>query len=183
MSAKDGRDAVAQHLASGDREALLAVVYDELRRLAEGYMARERRDHTLQATALVHEAFLRLVAGNDHSWEDRCHFYASVNEAMRRILVEHARRARSEKRGGNLRRVTLGAADDRVDLQVDQTAVVYDAIDRLEEEDPRSAAVARLRFLAGLGAEETAQALSISVRTVQREWRYARAWLLERLGE
>jgi RNA polymerase sigma factor (TIGR02999 family) len=158
-----------------------ARVYHELRKIAESQMVRERQGHTLQATALVHEAYLRL-ASDGTAWRDRTHFYATAAEAMRRILIEHARRAATEKRGGAAKRVTLGTADACIELPLAQMAELYEAIDRLAVEDPRAAAVTRLRFLSGLSVEETARELATSVRSVHREWRFARAWLFDRLG-
>jgi len=179
---RDSRGEVTRLLQSGDRDALLPLVYDELRTIAAARMALERREHTLQATALVHEAYLRLVDEDGATWERRAHFFATASEAMRRILIEHARRVGTAKRGGGARRVTLGAADSPVELGLEQAAVLHDALVVLEQEDERAAAVTRLRFLAGLSVEETAQALSISVRSVRREWTFARARLFELLG-
>lgn len=179
----DDRDAeLARLIGEGDRAGLFAHVYDELRGLAGHRMVPEGRGHTLQATALVHEVFLRLSADRGSTWEDRRHFFAAAIEAMRRILIEHARRARSQKRGGGALRVTLGAADNPIELDLDQAAAVHEALERLEEEDERAAEVARLRFLLGLTVEETAAALDLSVRTVHREWTFARARLFELLG-
>jgi RNA polymerase sigma factor (TIGR02999 family) len=173
---------VTRLLQAGDRDALLVLVYDELRSLAARRMAPERTGHTLQATALVHEAYMRLFEQDGATWERRRHFYATASEAMRRVLVEHARKASAQKRGGAACRVTLGAADTPVELDAEQAAVLHEALDVLEREDERAAAVTRLRFLAGLSVEETAEALSISVRSVHREWTFARARLFELLG-
>jgi RNA polymerase sigma factor (TIGR02999 family) len=178
----DPRGEVTRLLQSGDREALLNLVYDELRIIAARRMEAERTNHTLQATALVHEAYLRLFDQDGQSWEKRRHFYATASEAMRRILIEHARTAGAEKRGGNASRVTLGAADIPVELDLEKVAAVHDSLAMLEKEDERAAAVARLRFLFGLSVEETSEALSLSVRTVHREWVFARAKLFEMLG-
>jgi RNA polymerase sigma factor (TIGR02999 family) len=163
-------------------EALFPLVYDELKLIARGRMNSERADHTLQATALVHEAYMRLIGDLDVEWQNRRHFYAAAAEAMRRILVDHARRIKSQKRGGDRDRVTLGVPESPVELGADELLALGDALDVLEKEDERAAAVARLRFLSGLSVEETAQALGISERSVHREWTYARARLFELLG-
>ena len=165
---------------------LLPLVYDQLRNLARQRMAQERTGHTLQATALVHEAFARLVGpggGADARFANVAHFYHAAAEAMRRILIEHARGRGAEKRGGSVRRVSfttvldLAAAPDP-----DEILAFDDAIVRLEQETPEAARVVRLRFYAGLSVEETAAALGVSPRTVNREWQYARAWLFRVLG-
>jgi len=163
---------------------LLPLVYDELRRLAVARMAHERPDHTLQATALVHEAFLRLVGTDDAGqWDGRAHFFAAAAEAMRRILVENARRKASRKAGGDLQRVDLpeiehSIGDNRVDL-----IALDDVLSRLEEEHPAKAQIIKLRFFAGLSLDETAAVLGISRATAQRDWAYARAWLFGRLKD
>ena len=179
------RDEVTRILreGKGSGEELLPLIYDELRSIAQGRMAGERSGHTLQATALVHEAYLRLVGDQRMDWRDRKHFYGAAAEAMRRVLVDHARRAKSLKRGGDRERVTLGAAEEAAVLSPDEVLLLDDALGRLEAEDPRAAAVARLRFLSGLSVEETAAALEISERSVHREWTYARARLFELFGE
>ena len=176
------RGEVTRLLQAGDRNALLTLVYDELRMIAARRMAPERTGHTLQATALVNEAYMRLVDQDTASWEGRRHFYATASEAMRRILVEYARKVGAEKRGGAVQRVTLGAADTPLELDLEQVSALHEALELLEREDGRAAEVTRLRFLAGLSVEETAKALSISVRSVHREWTFARARLFELLG-
>ncbi len=176
------RHEVTRLLHAGDQDALLSAVYGELRALAARHMAPERNGHTLQVTALVHEAYLRLVDEDSSSWKERRHFYATASSAMRRILIEHARVARTQKRGGALRRVTLGSADTPMELDVEQAAALHDALEVLEREDARAAAVARLRFLVGLSVAETARQLSISERSVAREWTFARARLYDLLG-
>lgn len=169
-------------LGVGDGDALNSLLYDELRHIADHRMARERKGHTLQATALVHEAYLRLVREDGDSWDSRRHFYAAAASAMARILIEHARCVNSEKRGGGARRVTLGAADAAIELDSEQAAAMHEALEQLEAEDESAAAVTRLRFLVGLSVEETARALNISVRSVHREWTFARARLFALLG-
>ena len=175
---------LTQMLRSGaNEEDLLAVVYDELKVLAKNRMSRERADHTLQATALVHEAYMKLSNDEDVEWRERGHFFGAAAEAMRRILIDHARRAKSEKRGGGVPCVTLGAAESLVQLGADQALAIDDAMNTLEAEDPQAAAIVRLRFFSGLTMEETAKALGVSERNVYREWSYARARLFELLGE
>jgi RNA polymerase sigma factor (TIGR02999 family) len=163
----------------------MALVYGELHRVAEAYMRRERRDHTLQPTALVHEAFLRLSEGASVSWTDRSHFFRLAARAMRRILTDHARRVRAAKRGGGgkvpLRESKLRIA--ALDLDV---LALDEALGRLAELDPRQATIVELRFFGGLTVEETAKALDLSAITVKRDWRSARAWLkseLDRRGD
>ena len=173
---------VTRLLGEGDHEGLHSLLYVELREIADRRMGSERKDHTLQATALVHEAYLRLVQQQSVAWECRRHFYAAAASAMQRILIEHARRVGAEKRGGAARRVTLGAADAAVELDCEQAAGLHEALELLEAEDEQAAAVTRMRFLAGLSVEQTAAALSISVRSVHREWTFARARLFEILG-
>jgi RNA polymerase sigma factor (TIGR02999 family) len=160
----------------GATEQLLPLVYDELRRLARSRMRSERPGHTLQPTALVHEAYLRLM-GSEGAWEGRGHFFAAAAEAMRRILIERARRVRRKKRGGDWNRVEL---DDQVSAagpRVDEVLAVDEALGRLEEKDAQMAAVVKLRYFGGLTVEEIAQALGASPRTVNRLWTGARAWL------
>ena len=158
-------------------EQLLPVVYDELRMLARQHMNRERSDHTLQATALVHEAYLRLLGGQELTWANRRYFFQSAAEAMRRILIEHARRKKREKRGGGRRPIPLDAVELAVQGNSEDLLALDDAIRRLEEQDRRAAEVVQLRFFAGLDIEETAKLLDVSPRTVKREWMFARAWL------
>jgi RNA polymerase sigma factor (TIGR02999 family) len=157
-------------------------VYDELRALARSHLRRERPDHSLQATALVHEVYLRLHGGADQSvWNDRHHFFVAAAEAMRRILIEHARARGRQKRGGGRAAIDLESADLATEHDLDTVLALDDAIRRLGEQDPRAASVVKLRFFAGLSVEETAEATGLSVRTVKREWAYARAWLFDAL--
>ena len=169
-----------------DRDAawseLLPLVYDELRGLARKRMSRERSEHTLDATGLVHEAYMRLVGDNEMEWQSRRHFFGAAAEAMRRVLVDHARKQKSQKRGGDRAKLSITVAELVHDDDPDQLLALDEALTGLEKEDPRAAEVARLRFYTGLGVEETALAMDISVRTVMREWSYARARLAELLG-
>ncbi len=183
-SMEERRADVTRLLKAGPQnDELLPIVYDEMRVIARKHMAGERADHTLQATALVHEAYVRLVGDEHMQWRDRRHFYAAAAEAMRRVLIDHARRVRSLKRGGEHARVTLGAPEGPVDMDADQILALDDAIEKLAAEDERAAAVTRLRFFSGLSVEETARVLEISERSVHREWTYARARLAELLGD
>jgi len=159
-------------------DRLLPVVYDELHRLASGYLRRERTGHTLQSTALVNEAWMKL-AGQNATWQNRAHFLGVAAQAMRRILVDHARRKTAHKRGGADLRVTLadvGAPAAGVDLvQLDE------ALERLAALDARQARMVTMRFFAGLTVEETAEALGVSEKTVKRDWAAAKAWLRREL--
>lgn len=168
-------------------EQALPLVYRELRRIAQGRMAGERRDHTLQATALVHETWLKLVSMGEADWADRAAFYRAAATAMRRILVDHARTRGRGKRGGGAAREALaldGLVDPKPDLADGATFLQLDEeIRRLEAEDPRAGEIVRLRFFAGLGVDETAEALGLSRRTVLREWAFARARLFAALAD
>jgi len=146
-------------------------------------MTNERSDHTLQATALVHDAYIRLVGGGDIQWANRAHFFAAAAEAMRRILIDHARAVHGPRRGGNLRKLPLDLVDLAAVADPEQILALDEAISRLEKQDPEAARVVRLRFYAGLSVEETAQAMGIAPRTVKREWAYARAFLFRVLEE
>ena len=165
----------------GDGQAaaqLLPLVYDELRKLAARKLAQEKPGQTLQATALVHEAYLRLVGGRTEvRWDSRGHFFAAAAEAMRRILVENARRKGRQKRGGALARVDLDEAELACRIPPDDLLALDEALARLAAEDPVKARLVELRFFAGLSLEEAAKALGISSATAKRYWRYARAWL------
>jgi RNA polymerase sigma factor (TIGR02999 family) len=145
-------------------------------------MRHERADHTLQTTALVHEAYLRMLGGQNPPWNDRAHFFRAAAEAMRRILIEHARKHRRIKRGGDRARVSLSGLNLGVPEDSDTILALDDALRRLDKQDPRVADVVRLRFFAGLSVGETAKALEVSERTVKREWSFARAWLFDALG-
>jgi RNA polymerase sigma factor (TIGR02999 family) len=175
--------------AAGDPKAaaeLLPLVYDELRKLAAARMASEAPGQTLQATALVHEAYVRLVGGTQpQDWDGRGHFFAAAAEAMRRILVDRARHRKSRKGGGDLRHVELdvGAliADDADDHAADDILALNEALQDLEREDPAKARLVNLRYFAGLSIRDAAMALGISPATAKRHWIYARSWLYGRL--
>jgi RNA polymerase sigma factor (TIGR02999 family) len=165
-------------------EELLPLVYDELRRLAAERMAQEKPGQTLQATALVHEAYLRLVDGNKaQHWDSRGHFFAAAAESMRRILVENARRKKSEKHGGKRRRIDLSQAEPVNHADPDAVLDLDALLTSLAGEDPEAAEVAKLRLFAGLSMEEAAQALSVSRAQAYRQWTYARAWLHSHLAD
>ncbi len=164
----------------GDQEALnklIPLVYDELHKLASRYLRRERRDHTLQTTAVVHEAYLKLVNQRDANFENRLHFFAVAAQIMRRILVDYARRHHASKRGGDLYKLSLDEALVTSEEKGADLLALDEALERLAAIDPRQSRVVELRVFAGLTLEETAQALNISPSTVRREWSMAKAWL------
>ncbi len=176
---------ILSQIEAGDlraAEELLPLLYEELRRLATRRLADEKPGQTLQATALVHEAYVRLVGSPSHQhWNGRGHFFAAAAEAMRRILVEQARRKNRVRHGGELRRVDF---DNELQIsdEADENLLALDeALQRLATKDPQAAEVVKLRYFAGLTIEETASALGISVRTVNRHWAFARAWLFRQL--
>src|SRR3954469_19870510 len=164
---------------------LFPLVYQQLRELARQRMASERAEHTLEATALVHEAYMKLVGGKEVAWAGRQHFYLVAAEAMRRILIDHARARAGPRRGGGRRRIPLNNVLDlatAAEEDLPEILALDDAVSRLDTVSPTVAAVVRLRFYAGLSVDETAAALGVSPRTVKREWTYARAWLARELG-
>jgi len=165
-------------------EQLLPLVYEELRKLAAQKLAQEKPGQTLQATALVHEAYLRLVGGeNDAHWNSRGHFITAAAEAMRRILVDNARRKKTEKHGGKRKRIDLSQAEPITQADPEDVLDLDDALTLLAREDADAAQVAKLRIFAGLSVEEAAQTLSTSRANAYRQWAYARAWLHARLGD
>ena len=162
-------------------QKLLPLVYDELRRLAASRMAKERNDHTLQATALVHEAYLRLAEESHAEWKNRGHYFAAAAETMRRILVDRARAKAAKKRGGHFSRVDLDDVQLAIEARPDILCAVSDAIDELTEIAPEKAELVKLRFFVGMTNQEAAEALGVSLVTVKRHWQFARAWLFQRL--
>jgi RNA polymerase sigma factor (TIGR02999 family) len=164
-------------------EQLLPLVYDELRRLAAQKLTQEEPGQTLQATALVHEAYVRLLgsedsaAGQEQRWDSRGHFFAAAAEAMRRILIDRARTKRSAKRGGGRKRLDIDALDLATQATPDQLLAVDEALAKLAREDPAAARLVELRYFAGLTVEEAGKALGMSTATAYRHWKYARAWL------
>jgi len=173
--------------AAGEPEAtekLLPLVYDELRRVASRQLARESPGHTLQATALVHEAYLRLVVpGQDAPWENRRHFFAAAAEAMRRILVESARRKGRLRHGGDRDRIDLEEHEIPIESPHDDILALNEAVEQFATEEPQKAELVKLRFFAGLEEQEAADVLGISRTTAARHWAYARAWLYDRLRD
>ena len=168
--------------AEQDAAALIPLVYDELRALARRYLAQERENLTLQPTALVHEAYLRLIGIDRISWQGKLHFFAMAATQMRRVLIEHARAASAKKRGGRPRRITL-ADDNALTQQRSLELLALDeALEKLKRRSPRQASVAEMRLFAGMTAAETARVIGVSERTVKQDWRVARAWLTRELG-
>lgn len=150
--------------------------------MAQRAMGNERTGHTLHATELVHEAFLRIFSGTDRLEPgNRAQFFVAAGRAMRNILIDHARRHRSQKRGGGRERISLGLVDAAIPEDPEDLLNLNDALLRLEERDPRAAEVVQLRYFAGLGVDETADAMQLSASTVKREWEYARAWLMKQM--
>jgi RNA polymerase sigma factor (TIGR02999 family) len=165
-------------------EQLLPLVYEELRKLAAAKMAQERPDQTLQATALVHEAYIRLVdVEKFQSWDSRGHFFTAAAEAMRRILIDRARQRMAQKRGANPQRISLEDAGLMVEAEPERLLALNDAIDRLEAEDPHAAEIVKLHVFAGLSVDEAGESLQISHSTAYRHWTYARAWLRTRFRD
>ena len=176
LNAIDGGDAKAT-------EELLPLVYEELRILAAQKLSKEPPGQTLQATALVHEAYIRLVGNEPRSWENRGHFFAAAAEAMRRILVENARRKKRLKHSGGRQKVDLADADITIDRAVDDLLMLDEALAKLALEDPVKAELVKLRYFAGLTMEQAAQVLSISRPTASRYWSYVQAWLFHEMNE
>jgi len=170
-----------QHGDGDAIERLLPIVYDELRVLAQKHMNRERSDHTLQATALVHEAYMRLIDGQEPAWPSRGYFFAAAAEAMRRILIDRARARGSLKRGGGRRRLRLDQDPLASEELSGELIDLDEALTKLAAEDAQKADLVKLRFFAGLTMDEAAAALGISSATADRYWRYARAWLYQHM--
>ncbi len=178
---------ILEAVQQGDQQAseeLLPVVYEELRKLAENRMAHESSGNTLQATALVHEAYIRLVGSQENAdlrWDDRGHFFAAAAEAMRRILIDRARAGSAMKRGGGLKRTTLDSASLKSDVLPEEVLDLDEALTKLAAEDPAKAELVKLRFFGGLTLKQAAAILDISPTTADRHWAYARAWLYNEL--
>lgn len=175
-----------QAAGGGDARAvdeLIKVVYDQLRAIAQRQISMEKPGNTLQATALVHEAYLRLLGLHSIDWKSRGHFYAAAAEAMRRVLIDHARMKGAKKRGGDWARAVANVCDLAADDRLGEFLSLDDAIAGLQNEDERAATVVRLRFYAGLTLEQTAEALGVSRSSVDRDWAFARAWLMRTLEE
>jgi len=172
--------AILKRLDAGEPRAadeLLPLVYEELRKLASQKLARENPGQTLQATALVHEAWLRLGGDEQPAWKNRAHFFSAAAEAMRRILIDNARRKKYLRHGGGVERVNLDGLDLAASMDGEQLLALNEALDRLADHDSDKAQVVKLRFFAGLTNEQTAKVLDVSEPTVKRHWAYARAWL------
>ncbi len=187
MAGKDDVTRVLESIDQGDPQAadeLLPLVYDELRRLARAKLAQEAPGQTLQPTALVHEAYLRLVNGAEgQHWNGRGHFFAAAAEAMRRILINHARDKKRLKRGGNRRRLELQDLASVESASPDELLALNEALEKLAAEDSECAELIKLRFFAGLTMDEAVEALGIARRTAERRWSYGRAWLYKQLQD
>jgi RNA polymerase sigma factor (TIGR02999 family) len=164
-------------------DALLPLVYDELRRLANFKMAHEHASHTLQPTALVHEAWLRLAGPENQRWQNRAHFFAAAAEAMRRILIERARRRQRIRHGGGQERVDINEVEIAAGAGDERLLQIHEALDRLALEDPVKAEVVKMRFFVGMADREVAEVLGLSERTVERHWAYAKAWLFRSIQD
>jgi len=176
--------ALLRDASEGDQNALdrlMPLVYGELRKIAASYLRRERKDHTLQPTALVHEAYLRLTNQRDMAWQNRAHFYGIAAQMMRRILVDHARKRQAAKRDARSWKVATAEVDGGAESAPELLALDR-ALEELEKIDPQQAKIVELRFFGGLTVEETAEVAGISPRTVKREWRTAKAWLRREIG-
>lgn len=174
-----------KEFSEGNQQALAAlvpVVYDELRKLAAYYLRQERSDHTLQATALVHEAYLRLVDQRHIDWKNRNHFFGVAAQLMRRVLIMHAREHKAAKRGGGARKISLDETAILSPAQAEEFVYLDELITRLAALDPQQARVVELRFFAGLSVEETAELMNISTATVKRDWAMAKAWLAREMS-
>ena len=176
---------ILSQISAGDSKAteeLLPIVYDELRKLAAARMAHEAPNHTLQATALVHDAYVRLVdSDRNQDWDSRGHFFSAAAEAMRRILIDRARKKATVKRGGGFRQIDLDSAELVSTAPPEAMLMIDEAINRLGVEEPLAAELVKLRYFAGLPIEDAANALDISTRSAYRHWTYARAWLCKEL--
>lgn len=168
----------------GDKAALdrlMPLVYDELRRIAHRYVQRERAGHTLQTSALVNEAYLRLAGQQDVSWQNRAHFFAVTAQTMRHLLIDHARRRRYAKHGGELQQVPIDDASQMSMQRATELIALEEALDELATLDQRKSQVVELRYFGGLSLEETAEVMNVSLMTVRRDWRAAKAWLYRRI--
>jgi RNA polymerase sigma factor (TIGR02999 family) len=173
------RDATDGH--QQDLNELMSLIYDELRRLAARYLRRERGEHTLQPTALVNEAYLRLIDQSDLQWQNRAHFLAIAAKSMREILVEYARSHNADKRGGGAKRITLSKAIAFFEERDLDLVMLDDGLNELEAIDPQKCRIVELRFFSGMTIDETAEAIGLSTATVTRQWRLAKAWLYRRI--
>ncbi len=168
---------------SGASDDLLTLIYQDLRRLAAARMADEAAGQTLQPTALVHEAWLRMFAGGDRKWESRAHFFAEAAQAMRRILIERARRKSRIRHGGGLSRVDIEGIDLAAATPDDKILLIDEALERLETEDAERARIVVMKFFGGLTNQEAAEVLGVTERTIERQWAFAKAWLFRCIRE
>jgi RNA polymerase sigma factor (TIGR02999 family) len=185
MSAQASVTDLLQAVNSGSqspRDELIAVVYDELRRLADSYLRAERADHTLQPTALVHEAYLRLLAQDNVRWRNRDHFIGVAATMMRRVLVDHARGHNRNKRGGGQIKLTLADAERFTKSEDVDFMVLDEALEKLGHDYPQESQIVELRFFGGLSIAEAARVLKVSESTIEREWKFAQAWLLREMS-
>lgn len=176
---------VLKELSNGNQDALaelIPVVYDELRRLAAYYLRRERSNHTLQATALVHEAYLRLVDQRHVDWKNRNHFFGVAAQLMRRVLLMHAREHQAAKRGGGAQKISLDETAILSPAQAEQLVFLDELLNQLASLDPQQERIVELRFFAGMSVEETAELMGISTATVKRDWVMAKAWLVREMA-
>jgi RNA polymerase sigma factor (TIGR02999 family) len=182
----DNLTELLQEWREGDKAALdrlTLMVYDELRRIAHRYVQRERHGHTLQTTALVNEAYLRLAGQQKVDWQNRAHFFAVTAQVMRHILIDHARRRRYAKHGGEIQQVPMEDASVMSEQRAAELIALDEALDELAKLDERKGRVVELRYFGGLSLEETAEVLDISLMTVRRDWRAAKAWLYRRMSD
>ena len=162
-------------------DALLPIVYQELRQLAASKLKKEVTNHTLQPTALVHEAYLRLLGSIDDNWENRAHFFGAAAEAMRRILIDHARARKSQKKGGDANRISLQSIGELSFEKADDLIALDDALKELSRVDKEKAELVKLRFFVGLNMQQVAETLGVSLRTAERSWAFARAWIYRQM--
>lgn len=177
---------VLQAVADGDEQAaaeLLPLVYEELRSLARARMGKLSPGQTLQPTALVHEAYLRVIGDMDPGWEGRGHFFGAAAQAMRQIIVDQARRKAAVQHGGDRERIDLAEATPAIEPPTDEVLALEEALKDLEQHSPRKAQIVTLRYFGGLTIEEAAAAVGVSVGTVERDWRYVKAWMRDRLSD
>lgn len=173
-------------VSNGDELALdsiLPLVYNELRKISSKYLRDEYRQHTLQTTELVHEAYIKLIGSNSLSWESRAHFYGIAARSMRQILVDHARKRKSQKRGSGLTCITLDKVAQNFINMDEQILDLNDALEKLESIEERSSKIVELRFFSGLSIDETAEILKVSPATIKRDWNFAKAWLYREISQ
>jgi RNA polymerase sigma factor (TIGR02999 family) len=186
MSSKEDVTGLLVDWSNGDRvalERLMPLIYDELRRMAARYLKSERPNHTIQTTALVHEAYLRLIDQRNVRWQNRAHFFGVAAQMMRRILVNYARDQHAEKRGGKMHKLSLDEAMTLAESKNMELIALDDALNRLAETDPRKCQLVELRFFSGLTIEEASSVLGVSLATAKRDWLMARAWLYREINK